>query len=112
MIFIVKQAVHTRVVGGKPHETSKTCDLHWFWDSHHCPDAEVKIVNPSEWSPPKLDEISDQEISKLVEKIMGQIMEYLINHKINIDRDDFMKGGTEIRNPVSGKVLFVFKETS
>ena len=75
----------------------------------HCPDAAVKIVVPSEWNPPALAEVSDQEIYNKAQTIFDCIMRYLINNAVQVDRSDLENGGTEIRNPVSGKVFFVFK---
>jgi hypothetical protein len=75
----------------------------------HCPDAEVKIIQPDEWDPPKLNEISQQELTNKFQSILDSIIGYLVINGIDIEPGELINGGTVVFNPVSGKVFFAYK---
>lgn len=75
----------------------------------HCPGAEVKIVQPSEWDPPYLTEVSQQALSNQFQLILHCMIRYLVNHSIAMDPSELVDGGTVVFSPISGKVFFAYK---
>ena len=78
-------------------------------DAAGCPDAEVRIIQPSEWNPPALSEVSQQELGNKYPLILSRMTDYVLANRLPITPDKLVNGGNVVFNPVSGKVFFAYK---
>jgi tetratricopeptide (TPR) repeat protein len=74
-----------------------------------CEGTQVTIVQPSDWQPPKLDEVSEREVVDKADIILDRVLSYLGSKRIYVAPDELQRGGTMMLNPVSGKVFFSFR---
>jgi len=73
-------------------------------------DAEVKIIQPKEWHPPKLGEVSSQEISNKYPAILDSVVKYLTHNDIGIKPSIIETGRKGVSmSDMSGKAFFLFK---
>jgi HEAT repeat protein len=74
-----------------------------------CPDAEVRIIQPSEWNPPALSEVSQQELGNKYPLILSRMTDYVLTNGVPIPPDRLVNHGSVVFNPVSGKVFFAYR---
>jgi len=75
----------------------------------HCPGAEVLIVQPDEWKPPALREVSQLDLTENYSTIKKCIQAYVTEKALKLDQQELAGGGTLVLNPVSGKAFFIYK---
>jgi len=79
-------------------------------DQANCVDAEVVIIPPEKWHPPKLLAISQEEISKKSQDIFASIQRSMrVNGLLKFPWSKLVDSGVIMSNPVSGSVFFIFK---
>jgi len=73
-------------------------------------DAKVVIIPPQEWSPPKLNSVSQQELTAKFPQIFTCVQRSMAKLGLpDMDPNELLKNGIVMPNPVSGKVFFVYK---
>jgi hypothetical protein len=72
--------------------------------------ADVLIIPPSDWSPPPLRSVSQQELTQHFPEVLSSAAAFLeSNGRTDLNIQMLTKTGTVLPNPVSGKVFFIFK---
>ena len=76
----------------------------------NCPDAEVVFIPPSEWLPPYLKSVDQQELMAKFPQIMVKVSMHLDKLGVpEMDPGEMIRNGIVMPNPVSGRVFFVYK---
>jgi hypothetical protein len=79
-------------------------------DQANCIDAEVVIIPPEKWHPPKLITASREELSKKSQEIYASIRRSMrANGLLKSPWSKLVDAGVIMPNPVSGRVFFIFK---
>lgn len=72
--------------------------------------AEVVLVQPKEWNPPRFKSVNQQELMKNFSQVMMRVTDHLRKAGISgIDQNKLIREGTVMPNPASGRILFVYK---
>lgn len=75
-----------------------------------CTDAEVVIVPPEEWNPPKLKSVSQEELTAKFAPILWSVQQSMAKLGLpKMEPKELIKDGVVLPNPVTGKVFFIFK---
>ena len=75
-----------------------------------CSDADVVLVQPEEWNPPQFRSVDQQELTGKFPQVMMRVTDHLKKAGLpNIDQNKLIREGTVMPNPMSGRILFVYK---
>jgi hypothetical protein len=75
-----------------------------------CYDASVVLVQPDKWNPPRFKSVDQQEIMGNFPQVMMRVTDHLRKAGIsNIDQNKLIQEGTVMPNPMSGRIIFVYK---
>ena len=74
------------------------------------PGAEVVIVSPDEWKPPQFNSVSQQELMRNFPAVMDRVTRHMAKAGLpRMSQQTLIREGTVMPNPVSGRVIFVYK---
>jgi HEAT repeat protein len=75
-----------------------------------CPNAKVVIVQPRDWTPPKLNSLSQSELGTKFPEIMWRVTKTLSDLGLpKMREDELIRNGVVVKLPMTGKVFFVYK---
>lgn len=72
--------------------------------------AEVVIVPPEEWQPPAIPSANQQDLIPVFQTVLVKVIDHMVRNNLPTpDPSSLIKGGTVMPNPVSGRILFVYR---
>lgn len=76
----------------------------------NCMDSSVVIIPPNEWSPPVIASASVPVIQQAFPVVNSKVIKYLKRCGItNINESELIATGNVLPNPMSGRILFVYR---
>jgi hypothetical protein len=76
----------------------------------NCPDSEVVIIEPKDWNPPEIKNVSQGELASKFPLVMIRVQEKMKKLKLPfVSTEELIRNGNVMPNPLSGKIFFVYK---
>lgn len=85
-------------------------DLEKIRSEHNTPGADVQVILPKNWDPPKMASLDEQKLGANMMEILSRVQDWFFIHAYHSGMTDTISGGVIVRPKDGKKVFFTFKK--